>query len=170
MVMHSHFTRLYLLAVLLGASHFSFGQTTSPRSLYLTAARSDAWMDSVRRLPLPAQLAAIRARVLADTVLHHRPQFVCLMPLTAAQREAYGRAQAPRVRAEATRQAGLLLLYHGDGYGLSTNDQAQTLAFVRELNSRTIQRVEFIKSSAPATVLYGTSGANGVVVLIARKP
>ena len=127
-------------------------------------------MDSVSHLPLPAQVAAVRARVLADTVLRHRQPAICFMPLSVAQREAYDRAQLPLRQAEAARPAGLLPLYMGDGYGLSTNNQVQTLAFVRELDSRAIRRVEFIKITAPATVLYGTSGANGVILLVTRNP
>lgn len=168
--MHPFSTRAVLLVTLLSASYFAFGQTGGPRAPYPTAARSDAWMDSVGRLPLPRQVAAIRARVLADTVLRHPHPALCFMSLTAAQREAYDRAQEPKVRAEAARPAGLLPLYRGDGYELRTNDQAQTLAFVRELDNHAIQRVEFIKSTAPATVLYGTSGANGLILLTTRKP
>jgi|GEM_PF-5298331 len=168
--MHPLPTRIYLLAALLGASHLSFGQTSPPRALYPTIARSDAWMDSVRRLPLSAQLAAIRARVLADTVLRHRSQGVCLTPLTAAQREVYDRAQAPKERAKAARPAGPLLLYAGSEYGLSTNEKEQTLAFVQELDTRTIRYVDFIKSGAPAAAIYGSIGAYGVVVLTTCKP
>ncbi|NML63737.1 hypothetical protein HHL22_00805 [Hymenobacter sp. RP-2-7] len=161
------YKRAYVLAALLGASQLAAGQSAPPP--HAGPAGSDAWMDSVRRLPLPAQVAAVRARVLADTVLRHPPQYVCLTLLSASQREAYYQAERPRALAEQARPAGALLLYVVDGYPLADNYPAHTAAFLRQLAAQPIAHIAYLKSGAQATALYGTRGANGVVLLTSAR-
>jgi TonB-dependent SusC/RagA subfamily outer membrane receptor len=160
-------SRSYLLAALLGGGQLAYGQAAPCR--YPSAARSNAWLDSARRLPLPQQLAAVRARMLADTVMRHPQSNVCLMPLSAAQRAAYYQAQQPREQAEAARPAGGLLLYVVDGESLATNYPAPTNAFLQKMAAYRVQHIEFL-SGPVATALYGTRGANGVVVLSGSPP
>ncbi|TFZ64536.1 hypothetical protein E4631_18640 [Hymenobacter sp. UV11] len=156
-------TRSYLLAALLGASRLAAGQAAPLQ--YPSTARSDAWMDSVRRLPLPQQVAAVRARLLADTVLRHPQQYACTTLLSAAQRAAYHQAQQPREQAEAARPVGNLLLYVVDGESLATNYPAPTNAFLQKMAAYPVQRMEFL-SGPVATAIYGSRGANGVVILL----
>ncbi len=155
-------TRSYLLAALLGVGQLAYGQATAFR--YPPAVRSDAWMDSVRRLPLLQQLAAVRARMLADTVLRHPQQYACITLLSAAQRAAYDQAQQPIEQAEAARPAGSLLLYMVDGESLATNCPAPTNAFLQKLAVYPVQHIEFL-SGPTATAIYGSRGTNGVIVL-----
>ncbi|AMR29133.1 hypothetical protein A0257_19905 [Hymenobacter psoromatis] len=160
-------TRNYLLAALLGVGQLAYGQAAPFR--YPPAVRSDAWMDSARRLPLPQQLAAVRARMLADTVLRHPQQYACITLFSAAQRAAYDQAQRPREQAEAARPAGSLLLYMVDGESLATNYPAPTNAFLQKMAAYAVQHIEFL-SGPMATAIYGSRGANGVVILSGSPP
>lgn len=125
------------------------------------------WLDSVRQLPLPGQVAAVRARLLTDTVLRHHPQYACLMPLSAAQRAAYYRAEQPRAQAELARPVGELLLYVVDGYALADNHSAPTEAFVRQLDARRIRHITYL-TGPRAAAIYGSRAANGVVILSSK--
>lgn len=154
--------RFSVLAILLATGRLAHGQAGTPPAPHLST-RADAWMDSVSRLPLPRQVAAVRARVLADTLLRHPYQYVCLMPLSATAREAYYRAQQPKAQAEAARPAGPLLLYMLDGYMLTDNYPAHTMAFLQKLDAKTIKRVTYLKGSQGA--VFGSRGANGAILM-----
>jgi hypothetical protein len=136
---------------------------------YASATSADEWMARVSQLPLRKQVAAIRARVLSDTVLRHPRQYVCLMPLSAAAREAYHRAQEPRTRAEMARPVGDLLLYQVDNYILATNYPAQATAFLQQLDAKHIHHITYLPGGAGAAAIYGARGANGAVVLSSKK-
>lgn len=143
----------------------ALGQAAAPRELSAPLSRSDAWMDSVRRLPLPQQVAAVRARVLADTVLRHRQPALCFTPVSAAHRAAYDRAQQPRLLAEAARPAGQLRLFKIGTYDLADNRPTQTAAFLAHLTAQRIRRITFIAGGTPEAALYGTRGSDGIVIL-----
>lgn len=159
-------TSLLVLAVVLTKSLPVLGQVVSTHAV---ADNSDGWMARVSQLPLREQVAAIRARVLSDTVLRHPSQYICLMPLSAAAREAYYRAQRPRAQAELARPADDLLLYQVDSYRLVSNYPAPTIAFLQQLDAKHIYHITYLPSGAGAAATYGARGANGVVVLSSEK-
>ncbi|PJJ60401.1 hypothetical protein [Hymenobacter chitinivorans] len=150
---------LFPLAGLLTGNLPALGQTHPvPR-----APDNPAWMDSVRHLALPQQVAAVRAR--RDTLLAPLQPAVCWMPAAATGQRP---AASPALPAHAT-PLGIPLLYVVNGKPFVNNDPATMGELQRVLGSRPIRQVAFLHDAA-ATAIYGTRGATGVVVLSSEKP
>jgi TonB-dependent SusC/RagA subfamily outer membrane receptor len=155
-------TRVYLLAALLGAGQLALGQVVPHQ--YLSTARSDAWIDSVRRLPLPQQLAAVHQRMLGDTVYRGFQPAGCRVLIgTASGRPAPAAVRLTNLAAD-TRPIGVTLLYIVDDYPSAANTTAGVAEFWRRVAARSIRQVTLLQGAAAAAI-YGSRGANGVVFL-----
>ena len=142
---------LFLLALLLGGLLPAFGQAYPVP----TAISNAAWLDSVQRLPLPQQVAAVQARAWRDTLLAPYQPPVCRIILPATTRPP-----VPSV----PHRPGFPLLYVVDKQIFFHNDPATIRALQRALTTRPIRQVTLLHAEA-ATALYGSRGAHGMVLL-----
>ena len=120
-----------------------------------------AWLDSVQRLSLPQQIAAVRARAWRDTVLAPYQTTPCWTGPGAATRRAAPAPGPPTPRV-------CLLLYVVNRQPFYHNDPATVGSLQRALTRGPIRQVTLLHGPA-AAALYGTRGATGVVVLSDRK-
>ena len=134
-----------------------------PCQVYATVAASDAWVASVRQLPLKQQLAAVRRRLACDAgVRGPAPESaVCVSCLTAEGQRAYQVAESQRKMAEAadTRPRGVVLFYLVDGRPL---DPSTTADWPKRLTKRNVRQINLLESQ-PAAALAGRRARYGLV-------
>ncbi|NVO32346.1 hypothetical protein [Hymenobacter lapidiphilus] len=123
-----------------------------------------AWLDSVQRLALQQQVAAVRARAWRDTLQAPSQTTLCWTGVSAAKRNA-----TPTLALTGpSKLDGCPLLYVVNGQPFHHNDPATTAALQRALTRGPIRQVTLLYGTA-AAALYGSRGATGVVVLSDRK-
>ncbi|AMJ66866.1 hypothetical protein [Hymenobacter sp. PAMC 26628] len=151
------------LALLLLSGWSATAQTAPACPVFATDSSAQAWVASVRQLPLKQQVAALQQRVACDGGVRGWAPAVCTLPLSAAQRQVYEencrRAEAadPRPRA-----AVLLCVVNGRLVAPGAPAELQRL-----LANKKIRRLEFLEG-APAAALYGSRGAAGVALVTAK--
>lgn len=128
------------------------------------ATDNSAWMDSVQHLSLPQQVEAVRARAWRDTLLAPYQPPLCRVLLPAA---ALRPAPSPTLPAP-TKPRSLPLVYVVNGQAFYKNDAATIGELQRVLTSRPIRQLTLLHDAAAAAI-YGSRGANGVVVLSSTK-
>jgi hypothetical protein len=122
-----------------------------------------AWLDSVQRLPLPQQVAAVQARAWRDTLLAPFPPPVCRVSLPPLMRLPPPVPQRP-----ASVALGAPLLYVVNRKPFYRNDAASTGALQRAIVARPIRQVTVMHAAAAAAI-YGALAVNGAVVLSSAK-
>ncbi len=156
-----HYVLLALVAFRLLASLPAQGQAVPNAPVVSNA----AWLDSVQRLPLAQQVAAVQQRARRDTLLAPYQTPICYMYKGAspATRSAPVAAAVP----VSSKPRVYPLIYVVDGQVFSQNDAATIRRFQQALLSRPIKQVTLLYGMG--AVIYGTRGANGVVILSSRK-
>ena len=150
---------LFTLGPLLFGCVLACGQT--PR--VLPAIDNSVWLDSVQHLSLPQQVAAVRARAWRDTLLAPYQPHQCRVFLPAgALRPALAPTPAPATPSR------FPLVYVVNGQAFYQNNAATIAALQRALTRHPIRQVTLLHGAA-AAALYGSRGANGVVVLSGTK-
>lgn len=137
----------------------TFGQTRR-----IPPANDNAtWLDSVQRLSLPHQVAAVQARAWCDTLLAPIQLAMdrIVLPPTA-------RSTVPSPKVSVSVQPGSPLLYVVDEQVFFHNDVATVRALQRVLTVRPIRQVILLHAAA-ATALYGSRGIHGAVWLSTKK-
>ena len=146
---------LFPLAFLLRGPLPAFGQFHQVPA----APDNAAWIDSVQRLPLSQQVAAVQARAWRDTLLAPFPPPVCRVSLSPMMRLPPPAQQRP-----ASASWGAPLLYVVNRKPFYRNDAASTGALQRAIVARPIRQVTVLHAAAAAAI-YGSLAVNGAVVL-----
>ncbi|RZK19287.1 MAG: hypothetical protein EOO56_14460 [Hymenobacter sp.] len=139
-----------------------------PCQVYSTVAASDAWVASVRQMPLEQQLAAVRQRLACDAgVRGPAPESaVCVSCLTAEGQRAHQIAENQRKIAEIadTRPRGVVLFYLVDGRPLDPSANAD---WPKQLAKRNVRQISLLESQ-PAAALAGRRARYGLVQIITQ--
>ena len=160
-------SHIYTLAVLLASALPTLGQAT-PAGVHPAAASSDAWMAAVSRLPWKQRLAAVRARVLCDTLVQPYQPGLCYMGVPAhAAAASVATSPAP---AKLPRAKGVTLLYVVNGVPFYDNSAAEAakMQWLLTPKSKLPKKLEFWPSTDPRLALYGARAAGGAVLLTMR--
>ena len=122
-----------------------------------------AWVDSVQRLPLAQQVAAVQARAWRDTLLAPFPPPVCRVSPHLLLRLPPPAAPRPTSAA-----LGAPMLYIVNRKPFYRNDAASTGSLQRAITARPIRQVTVLHATA-AVAIYGSLAVNGAVVLSSAK-
>jgi TonB-dependent SusC/RagA subfamily outer membrane receptor len=125
---------------------------------------NSAWLDSVQHLSLSQQVAAVQQRAWHDTLLAPYQMAVCAMGVSAAPRRT---ASWLEIAAPA-KPRGFPLIYVVNGQAFDNRDSATISQLQQRLRTQPIRQVTRLRDGAAAAI-YGTRGANGVVVLSSTK-
>ncbi|MGI4736339.1 MAG: hypothetical protein ACRYG7_14270 [Janthinobacterium lividum] len=140
---------------------------------YSTAAGSDAWMAAVSRLPWKQQLAAVRARVLCDTLVQPYQPALCYMGVPARASSASVASSPTPAEPAKLRFKGVTLLYIVNGTAFYNNSAAEVATFQWLLTpkAKLAKKIEFWPSTDSRLVaFYGARAAGGAVVLTIKMP
>lgn len=148
------------LALLLLPGWSAAAQTAPACPVFATDSSAQAWVASVRQLPLKQQVAALQQRVACDAGVRGWEPAVCIMPLSAAQRQAY-EERYRQAEAADPRPRGAVLLCVVNGRLVAPGAPAE---LQRLLAHKRVRRLEFLEG-APATAIYGSRGAEGVALV-----
>jgi TonB-dependent SusC/RagA subfamily outer membrane receptor len=151
---------LFLLSCPLLSSLPTLGQT-HPAPL---VPDNSTWLDSVQHLSLAQQVAAVQQRAWRDTLLAPYQMAVCGMGVSAATR----RAASSLAFSAPAKPRGFPLIYVVNGQTFYNHDAATISQLQQLLRSQPIRQVTLLRDGAAAAI-YGTRGANGVVVLSSTK-
>jgi TonB-dependent SusC/RagA subfamily outer membrane receptor len=148
-----------LAPVLLGSLP-TLGQT-HPAPL-ITA--NSVWLDSVQHLSLSQQVVAVQLRAWRDTLVAPYQMPLCRMGVSAATRST---APTPALPVP-TKPRGFPLVYVVDGHAFYNNDAATIRQLQYAVRRQPIRQVTLLRD-VEAAAIYGSRGADGVVVLSSTK-
>jgi TonB-dependent SusC/RagA subfamily outer membrane receptor len=151
---------LFLLGCPLLSSWPTLGQTL-PAPL---VPDNSTWLDSVQHLSLAQQVAAVQQRAWRDTLLAPYQMAGCAMGVSAATR----RAASSLAFSAPAKPRGFPLIYVVNGQPFYNHDAATISQLQQLLRRQPIRQVTLLRDGTAAAI-YGTRGANGVVVVSSTK-